>query len=95
MSLISFYSFLTMHYRYSIFPLPLLGVCSSGFTDGLVKRSPLLGWGWIYFLTREAWPYLNPFIWNYIILSSSKLSARVFLGALLTNMEIEAGSALA
>jgi hypothetical protein len=37
----------------------------------------------------------NPFIWNSIILASSKFSARVGLAALLMNIEIEVGNVLA
>jgi hypothetical protein len=95
MSIISFDNLLTMHCKSCISPLRLSGACSVGFPDGLVRRIPLLGRGWASFFTREAWPYLHPFILNYIVLASLKFSTRVSLAALFTSIEIEVESVLA
>ena len=93
--MISFDNFFTMHCRSSMSPLHFLGPCSICFPRGMVNKSPLLGGGWTSFLTNETWPSLHPFIWNSIVLASSKFSAKVVLATLFTNMEMEVGRALA
>jgi len=95
MSTISLDSFLTILCRLSKFALSFSVLYSVGLPGGCVSKSPLLDGCCIAFLDKKIGLSLHPFIWNLIILGSSRFLAKVGLADLFRHINIDTGNVLA